>query len=771
MRRVVLVAAQVQGPAGDADQVRPLLGVDLVQGPGAVHVVGVPVVVAVGQARPGPLGERAVVVDRVVGQLGQQGGPACHTLPAALFDVEGVGGVDGGPQGVPAGHDVAGGVDREHLSGAGGRVLHRVGRYEHLLPGGVGVGEEVLVEQREFHQRRAELVPQEGGVAGDLVVLEQRVQQPVGAAGPALAGEVPVVEVEHVAVLAVGAGRGEEPAGPVELGGVVAPVGELSEDEVEVALHGGAVVQDVSAGDLEVDVGVGGDVVGPGPGPAAGPDAGQSWREDPAGADEQVPSGVVHPLQQREVEDGPVAVLAGCELAGGQPAVGGGDVEVEAGAVEHRLVQRGVPAQQGGVVGGQGSERRLQRLGRPAGRRLVPVQLGEQQHLGGLGDDQGGAAGGDRGLGARDDDPGDALVAVRSQRRGVGAAQVEVAVATADRGGGGIGDVARHTVEGGVGAEHGVDRPAGRGQQFVDDDLVRPGDEGPALPGAVGVRPAVGDLAGAEVGHPRVVGGGAHARGAQLELVARVEGLGPAQRPVGGEGGRGAGVVARERHVLDRGETPGEIGRLDAAGAVGQDEAVVVEDDLLKGRCPVEHRAVLAVAGEEAVRPRGGGGRVVDTALRQGDLGRHGGRGPGRKEVAGHGDRAGGQRGPREEVSAAQGHVGQVHDIDSVCRVGGSGARGRRGGGRGCERGVPTAWAHIGARPLKRYMFALPSPVSGACRASQCQCPSRSVRNCCLRQSAPGRRGRDCTDRGDHTSAHSAAARMVREFRISGPPR
>lgn len=100
VRGEVLVAAQVQGPAGGADQVGALLGVDLVQRPGPVKVVDVPVVVPVGQAGPGPFRERAVAVDGVVGKGGQQGGPAGDAPAGALFGAEGVGGVDRRPQGV-----------------------------------------------------------------------------------------------------------------------------------------------------------------------------------------------------------------------------------------------------------------------------------------------------------------------------------------------------------------------------------------------------------------------------------------------------------------------------------------------------------------------------------------------------------------------------------------------------------------------------------------------------------------------------------------------
>lgn len=296
-------------------------------------------------------------------------------------------------------------------------------------------------------------------------------------------------------------------------------------------------------GDLKVDVGVGGEVVRPAAGPGAGPDAGQTRWQDAAGADEEVAAGVVHPLQQCQVEGGGGAVLTGDQLSGGQLAVGGGDVQVDAGAVVHLLVQCGVAAQKGGVVGGQAGEGGLQRLGVPAGGGLVPAELGQQQHLGGLGDDECLPAGGDRGVGAGDDDPGDALVAVRALSGGVGAAQVQVAVAARDRGGGGEGDAGRDAVEGGVDAEGGVDGAAGGGQQFVDDDLVGAGDEDVALPGAVGVGPGVGDFTGAEVRDAGEVVDRRHARRTQLQLVAGVEGLCPPQAPAVGECRGRPGVV------------------------------------------------------------------------------------------------------------------------------------------------------------------------------------------------------------------------------------
>ncbi len=435
--------------------------------------------------------------------------------------------------------------------------------------------------------------------------------------------------------------------------------------------------EDVATGDLEVDVGVRGDVVGPGAGPAAGPDAGEPRREDPAGADEQVAPGVVHALQECRVEARPVAVLAGDQFADGQSAVGVRDAEVEAGAVEHRPVQRPVPTEQGAVVGRQGGECLLQRLGVPGVRGLVAVELGEEQDPGGPGDDQGGAVDGDRGAGAGDDDAGDALVAERSLSGGVGAAQAEVAVPADDLGGGAEGDAARRPFEGGVGAEHGGDGAAGRGQQLVHDHAVRAGDEGAAPPGTGRVGPGVGDLAGAEIGQPCVVGGAARLRCAQVEFVAGVVGLGPAQGPVPGELPGRAGVVAGQGLVPHCGEASGEVGGLDGAGAVGQDEAVVVEDDLLQGGGPVEHRAVLAVAGEEAVGPVRGGRGVVDPALREGDPGRHGGRGPGGPERAGQDDGAGGGGGSGEEVPAAQRGIGQAHGGAPSAGWGSSG--GRRG--------------------------------------------------------------------------------------------
>lgn len=64
----------------------------------------------------------------------------------------------------------------------------------------------------------------------------------------------------------------------------------------------------------------------------------------------------MQPLERRGVDGGGVAVLPRDEPAGGQLPVGGGDVQVDAGAVVHRLVQGGVPGEQGGVVGGQAGQ-------------------------------------------------------------------------------------------------------------------------------------------------------------------------------------------------------------------------------------------------------------------------------------------------------------------------------------------------------------------------------------------------------------------------------
>jgi hypothetical protein len=166
--------------------------------------------------------------------------------------------------------DVAGGVDREEYAGVAGSVLRGERRHEHRLAVGVRAGQEVLVEEGEFHQRRSQRVAQERFVAGDLVVLKERVEEPVRAAGPAVAGEA-VVEVEHVPVLAVRPGGRVEATGAVEVGGVGAPVIQLAEDQIEEALHGLGEVEGVAARHLEVDVGVGGEVVGPGTAPGAGP--------------------------------------------------------------------------------------------------------------------------------------------------------------------------------------------------------------------------------------------------------------------------------------------------------------------------------------------------------------------------------------------------------------------------------------------------------------------------------------------------------------------
>lgn len=267
MGGVVLGAAQFEGAVGGLGEVGGVVRVDLFQRPDAVEVAEVAVVVGVRQAGPRPLGERAVGVDPVRGEAVGEGAPAVGVLGVA---------VGGGQQGVPGGGEV-----HRRVQGAPARVrravLGRVGGHDGQVAVFVGAVEEVLVEEGGFGQGGggARVV----GVPG-LVVLDEGLEQPVGARGPQVQ-RVLAAEVVGVAALAVGVRGRDHAPGAEDLAGVVPPVGQLPVDQRGVGLGDLGEGGGRGGGGLEVEVGVGGEGAGPGGVPVAGPQAGEAGRSRP----------------------------------------------------------------------------------------------------------------------------------------------------------------------------------------------------------------------------------------------------------------------------------------------------------------------------------------------------------------------------------------------------------------------------------------------------------------------------------------------------------
>lgn len=222
VRGEVLVAAQRQRPVRGPGQLGGVVRVDLVQRPHRVEVADVAVVVVAVVAGPRPLGQRPAPVHPVRGQPPQQPRPPVRA-----------GHLGGGTQGVPGGGDVHRGVHR-HVHRPPPLVvragLRRVRRHHDHPARLVGDGEQVREEVRHLRQPAGHL-PE--GRTGDQVLLVQRVQQPVRAGQPR--GEGPVlVQVEQVAVLAVGAAGRQQAPGPVDRPRVAPPVVDLAAYQVGV---------------------------------------------------------------------------------------------------------------------------------------------------------------------------------------------------------------------------------------------------------------------------------------------------------------------------------------------------------------------------------------------------------------------------------------------------------------------------------------------------------------------------------------------------------
>ncbi len=344
---LVRIAALEQRRLGRHRQGGPGVGGDLVQRPDRVEVADVAVCVLVGEGGPGPFLQCAVAVDQVGREPVEERGPLCDS---GLLDAEQVRHRDRGLQGVLARGDVHGGVDAGVDPGVGRGVLRREGGHEHVVAVAVGLAQKGLVEQRQLVQPGPERPLQVAGVAVHQAVLVDRVEQPVRASGPHLAGEAGV-EVQLVAVAAVGAGAGQDPVGAVDIGGVGLPLRDLAEDHIVVGGDEFGHVADRSPGHLQVDVGVGGEVVRPGRAPFAQPEAGQPGRHVAAGAEEVVAPGIEHLLEQCRVQRSRVRDLLGDQRGGRQGPVGRSAVQVDGHPVVDRLVDCGVPVEKRRVRG------------------------------------------------------------------------------------------------------------------------------------------------------------------------------------------------------------------------------------------------------------------------------------------------------------------------------------------------------------------------------------------------------------------------------------
>lgn len=581
VRGVVLGAAQFEGATGGGGPLRGVVGVDLVEGPDAVEMAQVAVVVGVVEAGPGPLGEGAVGVDPVRREAVGEGTPAAGALRVVRV-VRG-----GGEQCVPGRREVHGRVHGAPAA-ARGPVLRRVGGDDDERPLGVvggGAGEEVLVETGDFG---------EGGggarvaFAAGLVVVDEGFEQPVGAGRPQVE-RVFAAEVVGQPGLAVGVRGRDRAPGAEDRAGVLPPVVELPVDE------GGQRVGDFGerggrgGGRLEVDVGVVGERAGPGRFPVAGPQAGQPGRVE-AGRGQEV----IAPRREETLQQRPAAG-AFQQLGAGEPALVRFGVEVEGDALV------------GGAVEGEvASEQVVVELRQLAQGALFPgdvqfagvsADAGEQQH--GLRAGHPHAGVGDPGAAAGDDDEGHARVGTVAVR--VAGAQGEQGAVRGEDGplaDGEVGGCARQpVVQGDVQVETG---------DPLDDHVVGAGDEDPA--GAA--RAGGGGLAGGEVDGPQVVAARLVRGRSQPYLEGRVEGLDPLQGPVVGEA-LGGLPLSGQQLVLEGREFGGEFGRTGVFGAVGADQGVVGDDDPVVVRIAERQGAVPAVAAEEGVLPAVGGPVLV----------------------------------------------------------------------------------------------------------------------------------------------------------------
>ncbi|CAM5709590.1 hypothetical protein SVIOM342S_00505 [Streptomyces violaceorubidus] len=580
---VVLGAAQGEGAVGGLGEAGGVVRVDLVQRPDAVEVAEVPVVVGVRQTGPRPLGERPVGVDPVCGEAVGEGAPAVGVLGVA---------VGGGAQGVPGGGEVHGRVQGAPAR-VGGAVLGRVGGDDDQVAVLVGVLEEVLVEQGGFGQG--------GGGAGvlgavGLVVVDEGLEQPVGARGPQVK-RVLAAEVVGVARLAVGVRGRDHAAGAEDLAGVVPPVGQLPVDQRGVGPGDLGEGGGRGGGGLQVEVGVGGEGAGPGGVPVAGPQAGEARREQAARRQQVVAAGREEAFQQGG------AAGPGEQFRARQGAFGGVGGEVEGDAVVGRAVPGQMPGEEAVVRGPVRGAVQQVAQGAALGERVqfagVAVHPGQQQHPGGALDED--ARRYELRAAAGDDGEGDAGVA--EVAAGVAGAQGEQgAVGGEDRA---VADAEPRRGAGEAGVEGQVEGEV-RGGDVLDDHVVGAGDEDSAGPAGAGGRGlAGGEVDGAAVGGVGVLG--SVARGpVQTQLEGRVEGAHPAQRAAVGEVLGGAGVPG-EQAALEGGEPGGERGRAAVVVAVGADQGVVGDDHPVGVRIAEHQGAVVAVAAQEGVLPAGGG--------------------------------------------------------------------------------------------------------------------------------------------------------------------
>ena len=162
---------------------------------------------------------------------------------------------------------------------------------------------------------------QELRVPGGVGVVEQRDQQPVRPGRPDLV-RPPGREVRGASPSVPSACAGATmPAAAEDPPRVDPPVVQLRRDQAGQRVHRGGHVRGHRPGQLQVEVGVAAEAVGPGRVPVALPQPGQPGRQQPAGRQQQVPAGVEQLLQQRGQRRARAGRLPGQQFA--RPAAPG----------------------------------------------------------------------------------------------------------------------------------------------------------------------------------------------------------------------------------------------------------------------------------------------------------------------------------------------------------------------------------------------------------------------------------------------------------------
>ena len=167
-------------------QVLVRLGRDLPVRPHPHQMAGVTVAVVVLQSLPSPFLQGAVVVNHIGGKLVEHGAPAFNALSSPLFGSQNPADINQGGQGEAGAGNIEGGVVDQRQVQVGRLVFGRDGAGKDILAVFVLFGKKVLIKITHLPQKRIEAVFKEALIAGNLVILPERIQQPGFFAGDIL---------------------------------------------------------------------------------------------------------------------------------------------------------------------------------------------------------------------------------------------------------------------------------------------------------------------------------------------------------------------------------------------------------------------------------------------------------------------------------------------------------------------------------------------------------------------------------------------------------